>query len=242
MPVMMDPDATFADLVARAPATAAVFQRYGIDFCCQGRHSLRVACRSAGVDLEGVLAALAAAATAPTAAKDWKDASLASLARHISMMYHAPLLEQLPHLHQLLDSVEQEHAHRWPELIPPLAGLVRALMQEISFHTNEEEDRLFPAIAAIERCEAVELHGRTLDRFLERLEDEHFLTGRMLKRLELLTDGFTPPDRSSPRLVALYVALEALSVTHKVHVHLENHVLFPRAAALGRARADGEPC
>jgi regulator of cell morphogenesis and NO signaling len=99
---------------------------------------------------------------------------------------------------------------------------------------------LFPAIAAIERREAVELHGRTLDRFLERLEDEHFLTGRMLRQLSALTDGFKPPSGACSAMVALYRGLEELCATLRVHVHLENHILFPRAAALGRARADAE--
>lgn len=237
----MSPDAILADLVERVPAAADVFQRYGIDFCCQGRQSLRVACRSAGVNLDDVLAALGTAPAARRSVKDWQDVSLATLTRHISTTYHAPLLEELPHLDRMLADLEEERGSGGPDLIQPLQALVRALMQEISFHTNEEEDRLFPAIAAIERCEAVELHGRTLDRFLERLEDEHFLTGRMLKRLELLTESYTPPAGASPLLAALYGRLKSLSSAHRVHVHLENHVLFPRAAALGRVRADGDP-
>jgi regulator of cell morphogenesis and NO signaling len=173
-----------------------------------------------------------------TPREDWKHASLASLTRHISAIYHAPLLERLPHLHDMLARIERDDATRWPELIPPLVRLVRGLTQEISFHTNEEEDRLFPAIAAIESREAVELHGRTLDRFLERLEDEHFLTGRMLQHLQTLTGGFEPPEGASSTLVALYRELDELSAMLRMHVHLENHVLFPRAAALSRARAD----
>jgi regulator of cell morphogenesis and NO signaling len=233
------PETLVADIVAARPSATKVFQRYKIDFCCEGRHPLGSACRSAGADVGQVLAALEAAPRLGTATRqDWKHASLASLTRHISATYHAPLLDGLPRLSEALARIEREHAARWPELIPPLGRLVRGLAQEISFHTNEEEDRLFPAIVAIESHEAVELHGRTLDRFLERLEDEHFLTGRMLQRLQALTGGFEPPVGACPTLVALYRELSDLAAMVRLHVHLENHVLFPRASALSRARAD----
>lgn len=233
------PETLVADIVADHPSAARVFQRYRIDFCCQGRQPLRMVCRSVGADVGHVLAGLRnAPGPRRTSRQDWTRAPLASLARHISVTYHAPLLDELPRLNQRLNRIKHEHEQRWPELVPPLVRLVRGLTQELSFHTNEEEDRLFPAIAAIERREAVELHGRALDRFLERLEDEHFVTGRMLRHMHALTGGFAPPEGACPTLVALYHGLEELSATLRVHVHLENHVLFPRAAALSRARAD----
>jgi regulator of cell morphogenesis and NO signaling len=116
--------------------------------------------------------------------------------------------------------------------------LFHALAQELLFHTADEEQRLFPAIVALERGEAVPLHGRALDRFLEKLEDDHFSVGRMLQQLHSLTGGFDPPEDACNTFRALYHGLHELSDTLKQHVHLENHVLFPRAAALGRARAD----
>jgi regulator of cell morphogenesis and NO signaling len=233
------PETLVADIVASRPSAAKVFQRHKIDFCCEGRHPLRMACRAAGADLDEVLALLQDTTPVPRRRRqDWRRASLVSLTRHISANYHAPLLERLPRLNGMVDTIEREHQARWPELIPSLVRLVRGLTQEISFHTNEEEDRLFPAIAAIESREAVELHGRTLDRFLERLEDEHFLTERMLQHLQTLTGGFEPPAGAPSTLTALYPELAELSATLRRHVHLENHVLFPRAAALSRARAD----
>lgn len=236
--MIITPETLVAEIVASRPGAAQVLQRYRIDYCCEGRHPLRIACRAADADLAEVLAALRAMVRPQRRRRDWRRASLASLTGHITATYHLPLLESVPRLNGMLERVEREHQARWPELIPPLVQLVRGLTQEIAFHTNEEEDRLFPAITAIERGESVELHGRTLDRFLERLEDEHFLTGRMLQHLHKLTGGFDPPEAASPTLIALYQELEELSAMLRMHVHLENHVLFPRAAALSRARAD----
>jgi regulator of cell morphogenesis and NO signaling len=232
-------DSFVVDIVATQPSSARIFHRHHIDFCCQGRQSLRLACRSAGAEVDQVLEDLRQNPDpAGVGQRDWKSASLVDLTKHISASYHAPLLEDLVRVNALLDKVYEAHAAEFQQLLTPLVQLVRGLSQELSFHTNEEEDRLFPAIVAIERCEAVELHGRTLDRFLERLEDEHFLAGRLLRQLSALTDGFKPPRGACSAMVALYHDLEELCATFRVHVHLENHVLFPRAAALGRARAD----
>ena len=48
------------DVVASDFRAAAVFQRFGIDFCCGGRRSLADACRGAGVDRAAILSALVA--------------------------------------------------------------------------------------------------------------------------------------------------------------------------------------
>ena len=51
-------NARVGDVVASDFRAAAVFQRFGIDFCCGGRRSIADACRGAGVDQGAILAAL----------------------------------------------------------------------------------------------------------------------------------------------------------------------------------------
>ena len=45
----LDFDKSVADWAVDCPAAIAVFERYGIDYCCGGK-SLEYACRQAGVD------------------------------------------------------------------------------------------------------------------------------------------------------------------------------------------------
>jgi regulator of cell morphogenesis and NO signaling len=40
---------TLAELVNEDPRRAAVFQKWGLDFCCGGKQSLQTACRQAGI-------------------------------------------------------------------------------------------------------------------------------------------------------------------------------------------------
>jgi regulator of cell morphogenesis and NO signaling len=49
-----DLDTSVADWVIEHPATLAVFQEVGIDYCCGGK-SLAYACRQQGLDEQAVL-------------------------------------------------------------------------------------------------------------------------------------------------------------------------------------------
>jgi len=57
----IDPNATLNAIVARYPATLAVFQRLGLDACCGGSLPLATAAEHHALDLQAVLAALASA-------------------------------------------------------------------------------------------------------------------------------------------------------------------------------------
>lgn len=232
------PDTFVADVATQNPASIRVFQRYGIDFCCGGRRPLREASQTAGISIDRLLGDLQTAGPVAPGGDDWNVAPLAQVVRHISETYHAPLEGELLRIDAMLTKVEHAHADRWPDLLLSLGRVVRTLAQELTEHTEEEEDRLFPAILALEERQHVALHGRALDRFIEQLEDEHVSVGRLLERLRALTNAFAAPEGACPTFKGLYHALEEFSTTLKRHVHLENYVLFPRAAALGRARAD----
>ena len=58
-------DTTIRAIVADDYRAAAVFQRYGIDFCCGGNRSVDDASREAGISADEVLRAVAAATQAP---------------------------------------------------------------------------------------------------------------------------------------------------------------------------------
>lgn len=52
------PETTVNEVLKRWPQAAVIVNRYGLDMCCGGGLSLRVACLAAGADLEALLADL----------------------------------------------------------------------------------------------------------------------------------------------------------------------------------------
>lgn len=56
------PEVTLSEVVARYPATAAVFTGHGMDLCCGGGKTIAFAAKAHGVDLDRLLEELQAAA------------------------------------------------------------------------------------------------------------------------------------------------------------------------------------
>jgi regulator of cell morphogenesis and NO signaling len=64
------------------------------------------------------------------------------------------------------------------------------------------------------------------------MEAEHEEAGAALASIRRMTGGFAPPDWACPTFRGLYYGLMQLEADMHLHVHLENNVLFPRAARL----------
>ena len=69
--------------------------------------------------------------------------------------------------------------------------------------------------------ELCEREGRDLEDLIE-------------ERMRSLTSGYEPPADACPTFRGLYYGLSELAHRMRLHVHLENDILFPRALALGR--------
>jgi regulator of cell morphogenesis and NO signaling len=218
-----------ADLARARPESIRVFQRHGLDFCCGGKRSLADACVARGVDYERVAADLAAALAAPPddGARAWSDAPTPQLVGHVLARYHAGLREELARLQAMAERARERHGAEHPELVR-VASSVAALRRAMVDHLALEEREIFPALLA-ERFDAVARQVRTA-------EEDHDEVGRLLTELRRATGGFEPPEWACNTWRGLYAGLAELERETHVHVHLENNVLFPRAAALAVAR------
>ncbi|HZO49283.1 MAG TPA: iron-sulfur cluster repair di-iron protein [Gaiellaceae bacterium] len=225
----MDVTTTVAELVAERPGRARVLERLGIDYCCGGKVPLRDAVAGKGLDPSTVLVLLEAIDDAVAAGRDWREASLSELCDHIVREHHAYLRDELPRLAALAEKVERAHGGEHPELRDVRATL-GALTIELTGHLQTEERLVFPALRRLGA--GGELEPAQLDGALAVLEQEHDEAGVALARLRELTGGFVPPAGACNSFRAFYAGLADLERDLHEHVHEENNVLFPRAAAL----------
>jgi regulator of cell morphogenesis and NO signaling len=231
---VITPDSIIAKLATRHPGTIRVFQRHGIDFCCQGGRPLAAACEEKGLAFDPLRDELAAAAAGPAEeTRDWDEAPLAELIDHILDRYHQRLREDLPRLDAMAARVLSVHGEKHPETLPALAATVQALRAELESHMTKEEQVLFPAVRELEAGGGAP--APWLSEPIAMMEDEHDVAARALRELRRLTDAFQPPIGACTTFRGLYHGLAELeSDTHR-HIHLENNVLFPRAAHLEEA-------
>ena len=214
------PDTRIGDIAAHHPLATRVFARHGIDFCCGGGVALATACAKRGLAVDGVIAEMhVELAGAPAEPSRWLSAPLPELVAHIVDTFHVPLREELPRLEFMARKVARVHADRDPEgRLPAIVETFTGLRGELEEHMAREEDALFPALLAAGDCAVAPF------------VDEHETAGAALARLRELTDDYVPPPDACNTWRALWAGLAALESTMHEHVHLENNVLFPRAA------------
>jgi regulator of cell morphogenesis and NO signaling len=232
----MDATQTLAELVMSHPETVAVFERRGLDFCCQGRRSLATACAEQGLDVTAVLAELAAAVPAAAAATDWTTASLTSLTEHIVAVHHAYVRQALPTIGAHTRKVAEVHGAGHPELAE-VARLFAAVTEEMDGHMFKEEQILFPFIVGLERHLAGEgelPHAcfGTVAGPIHVMESEHESAGGALARIRELTHDYTPPADACTTYRLTLKELQQFEADLHVHVHKENYILHPRALAM----------
>jgi regulator of cell morphogenesis and NO signaling len=226
---------TLGDLVASNPAAVRVFEPLGLDYCCHGNRTLAEACSAAGIDAWAVAGALAD--LEDEAGARWTTLDAPALARHIFDTHHRYLHEELPLLHALATKVLTVHGERHPELAE-VVRLVVELRADLEPHMMKEERVLFPAIDSL-------VGGRTEFPFgsvanpVRMMMMEHDRAGELLSKLRAATGGYVVPDDACASYRSLYERLEALELDTHLHIHKENHTLFPAVLELaGRWTTD----
>lgn len=229
-------DSRISDIAATHPATIKIFQQHQIDFCCGGKIPLGEVCSRRGIDADTLLSELRAAHRPPEGWPDWEKSTLTALITHIQKRYHEPLRAELPRLDAMLAKVVQRHSDRLPEVLRPLQFTFAHLQTELLLHMSKEDRVLFPAIVAAEAavCDSQERTGAWgwIEEPIDAMVAEHDSAGSALATMRTLTGGYTPADDACPTFRGLYHGLAELESDMHLHVHLENNVLFPRAARL----------
>ena len=228
-------DMTIREVVAADYRTAAVFQGFGIDFCCRGHQTIEQGCRTAGINRERLLAELALATTDPLdeghAFNTW---DLRTLASHIASTHHAFVRASTPPLLLHTKKIAEVHGARHTEL-PHIAELFGRVALELTEHMEKEERIMFPYIGALEdaaRGDGPAPHapfGSILN-VIHKMEAEHQFVGDAMAEIRHLTNDFQPPRDACATYRVCLQELEAFERDLHQHVHLENNLLFPEAA------------
>jgi regulator of cell morphogenesis and NO signaling len=230
---------TVGEIVAADFRTAAVFEAFGIDFCCGGQQPFDVACRTASADPDLVLRALEAMRTRGRGDERVSEWPVDRLIDHIVTVHHEYVRLALPTIGRYLNKLEDVHGTRHPELAEVRTHFER-LGHELEHHLQKEEQVLFPYIRALANaCGLVSCPFGTVANPIRMMEHEHRDAGDEMRTIRDLTRGYaTPPDGCTTYAVCMAELARFERDLHR-HVHLENNVLFPKAIALEMAGLGG---
>jgi regulator of cell morphogenesis and NO signaling len=227
----VSPDTVIGHLASEFPQTIRVFQRLGIEFCCDGQRRLGELCHERQQSFDQVAAALSRALASPPSPvrHDWSTRPLAELTAHIIEAFHEPLGQELPRLHRMAVRV-QRHCNSCQLTV--VLGELERFCAVIEQHIARTERDLFPLICRTEAGERLEGDRGRFHELRTELEADYAKAGLAVRILRTVTDRYDPPAQACGTLRTLYEGLKELEQLVQLHVHLENNVLFPRAAAL----------
>lgn len=231
------PDQTIREIVASDYRTAAVFQRHGLDFCCNGCRTIEQGCRDAGADAGALLQDLDAVLETP-ATRDphfaaWTPPELVS---YIVGNHHGYVRHAIPALLQHTRKIAEVHGARHGELAH-VARLFERIASEMIDHMAKEERILFPFIVDLwEAGQATRAMPRApfgpVANPIGMMEQEHRFVGDAMAEIRALTGSYRLPEDACTTYAVCFHELEAFEADLFAHVHLENNILFPKAVTL----------
>lgn len=222
------------DVILKNPAAAPILEKAGMDYCCGGKQTVGEACLKAGMPAEVLLERLREAANdVSPAAKDWVAAPMGELARHIVTKHHVYVREALPRISNHLAKVAQKHGANHPETAR-IQDLFEVLGNELMQHMQKEEMIVFPYVEQLSAAaeSGARLHTPffgTVRNPVAMMMKEHDSAGELIGQIRELSGGFAAPADACTTYALVYRELEEFDHDLRLHIHLENNILFPRA-------------
>jgi len=216
--------------------TAAVFYSYGIDFCCKGDRTVEEVCVKNNIDTQELLNKLEAINLDTTKAIDYNTWPLDVLAIHIENTHHRYVEEKTAVLIPFLNKLCKVHGANHPELFT-ITELFIASSKELASHMKKEELVLFPFIKKMEKALKTDEHidparFGTVKSPIATMMAEHDNEGERFRKIEKLTNNYTPPADACNTYKVTFAMLDEFEKDLHLHIHLENNILFPKAAEL----------
>ena len=230
---------TLKEIVTQDFQTAAVFEKFSLDFCCRGGKTIEQACREKGISPETVMQELSLLRQEQTSGEGrFSEMETEDLIGYITRHHHSYVRTMIPILYTHTQKVASVHGANHPEVIE-IARHFETVAAELQQHMAKEEQMLFPFILKLSEAKQ---QGRTLDRApfgsvqnpIRMMESEHQNAGDELYEIRSLSGGYAPPEDACTTFRVTYQELQSFEKDLHQHVHLENNILFPRAVALER--------
>ena len=214
-----------------------MFKKYGLDFCCGGKRTVREACASKGIDVALVEQELLQAGDVVfSRALPYNSWSPDFLSTFIVNSHHQYVRQVLPDIRSTAAKVMKVHGAEHPELVE-IQRLVESINEELTLHMMKEEKILFPYIQELVMARdgdasVYRSQFRSVTNPIHMMEMEHELVGESISKIRMLTNDYLLPLDACASYRFLYQLLQEFEEDLHVHVHLENNILFPKAIAL----------
>lgn len=216
---------------------AAIFEKYGIDFCCKGNITVDEACENKHIMTEDVMRELKMLLSTDTNQPvDYKAWNPVELADHILEKHHRYIEEKTPLIIQYLAKLSDKHGGRHPELLE-VNRLFNESASALASHMKKEELILFPWIQKLAGYASAPGQDKPIPQGrinnpIDMMMHEHDDEGERFKTISAITNQYQPPSDACNTYKVTYAMLQEFENDLHLHIHLENNILFPKASEM----------
>jgi len=231
-------DYSFAikDYVSANYKTAGIFEKYGIDYCCNGNRDLETACKEKNIDFNEISQKLKELGNKADETAGYNEWDIYFLADYIINTHHAYVKKMIPVIKEHLVKIAGKHGENHPEIYS-IKELFSVLGTDLLNHLQKEEKILFPIIKEIANFAKEDSGKQPANRMsiqgpVTVMESEHAGAGEILEKMKLLSDNYTAPSDGCTTYKVTFQELNDFEKDLHKHIFLENSILFPKAIRL----------
>ena len=220
---------TVGSIVTNNILSASVFNNYGIDFYSLGNRTLQEACIDQRVPIVNVVEELWDIPVPPKRVPDFGNMNLIKLLTYILRTHHKFAERKLVFIRHTLERLVSDFGKKHSDL-SDVKKTFGDMSVYLTVHMKHEEFIVFPII-----FEMVRDHNsgfplfQEIDQPLASIKEDHDHEVLALRKLADLTDNYTVPKGGDYSFRVAYNAMKELEEDLKIHIHLENNILLPKA-------------
>lgn len=234
-------DEKIGDILNKYPNTKSFFEKYNIDFCCNGRKVLKEALEELNLnnqlivneftlELKKFCEFKSSNSDEVVKSTDFVNKSSEEIINFVVNHFHGGLRRELPKIGELLLKIMRTHISQHRDLFWEIHRLYCIVRDIFEGHLILEEELIFKPM--------IKLNGGNLSKeskeykimikSINEAMDEHFSIGPALKKLSVLTNNYTVPENSCETVKKVYNELHKIQDHILAHTQVENNILFPR--------------
>lgn len=223
------PETSLGEIVKNNFRAIRVLEKYNLDYCCGGKKLFSNICTEKGLNAEEITKELAKIENEYVSDK-FNFWPMSFLCDYIKVNHHDYLRRVFPVISQHIDKVVNAHGERF-DYLPQLKEVFEKIREELLSHMEKEERVLFPYISGMDKL----YRGVSFPPFgnvetpISVLIREHEEAGGDIELLKQITNNFTPPENACTTFKVTFNELDEFYRDLKIHIHLENNILFPKA-------------
>jgi regulator of cell morphogenesis and NO signaling len=216
---------------------AELFEKLGIDFCCNGNRFLHEALNEKNITEEDFFEKLNKVNQSVLAESHrYAEWDLVFLSQYIVNNHHAYVRSAIPQTTMHLEKVVNAHGNKYSYLAEAKNTFAQ-VADEMMGHMMKEEKVLFPLIKYLTDSQKFNERPKrggfgTIKSPINQMEAEHVSAGGAMGKIRELTNNYELPNDACTTFQVTYKELDEFEKDLHKHVHLENNILFPRAIAL----------